>query len=235
MLAVKIAGVGCYLPARRVTNADLESAWSLEPGWIERVAGVYERRYATSETTVSMAAAASRAALAMAGIDVAAVEAIVGASTAPQQAIPCTAALVQRELMAPDGASACFDINATCLSFLFALQHASHLIAAGVYRTVLIFSSELGSRSLNPQEPESAVLFGDAAAAVVVTRAAQNEPSAVGPALFRTYSSGAELTTVAGGGTLHAPNDPTTTPEMNLFHMDGPGVFKRAVRVVTPF
>src|SRR5215467_4901936 len=122
MLPVKIAGLGWYLPERRVTNAELEERLGIRAEWIERVTGVQERRYVTNETAVCMGAAAARMALEDAGLQENALDAIIGASTAPQQAIPCTAALLQRELRAPEGASACFDVNATCLSFLFALQ-----------------------------------------------------------------------------------------------------------------
>jgi 3-oxoacyl-[acyl-carrier-protein] synthase-3 len=235
MVPVKIAGLGYCLPSRRVTSSELLTAWSVPAGLVEHAAGVYERRYATTETTASMAAAAAQQALDHAGIPLAAVDAMIGASTAPQQAIPCTAAFVQRALGAPDGGSVCFDINATCLSFLVALQNAAHLVAGGVYRTVLIFSSELGSRFLNPQQPQSAILFGDAAAAAVLTRAEFYETSAIHHSRFATYSSGADYTEVLGGGTRHSPIDPETTREMNLFNMNGPAVFRQAVRLLPPF
>lgn len=235
MLPVKIVGTGWYLPERRVTNMDLEDRLGIPANWIERATGVRERRYATSETTVSMGAAAARMALETAGVGIEEVDAIVGASAAPQQVIPCTAALLQRELGAPEGVSACFDINATCLSFLFALQIVAPLVATGIYRNVLIFSSELASCSLNPLERESVALFGDAAAAVVIRRCISDETAGIGQALFETYSSGADLTTILGGGTLHHPNAPTTTPEMNLFHMSGPAVFKQASVLLEPF
>lgn len=234
-LPVKIAGLGWYLPERRVSSAELEQQLDLPAGWVERTTGVSERRYATHETSVSMAAAAARMALARAALTAADLDAIICASTAPQQAIPCTAALLQRELSAPDGGSACFDVNATCLSFLVALQIAAHLVTGGLYRRVLIVSSELASRSLNPQEWESAVLFGDSAAAAVVTPAAAAEASAIWHSQVITYSSGADLTSLVGGGTLHHPNDPLTTPVMNTFHMDGPAVFKKATRLLGPF
>ncbi|HEY6407841.1 MAG TPA: beta-ketoacyl-ACP synthase 3 [Ktedonobacteraceae bacterium] len=235
MLPVKIAGLGWYLPERRVTNADLEAQLGIPADWIERVTGVQERRYATTETTLSMGAAASHIALKEAGLGVEDLDAIISAATGVQQAIPCTAALMQRELNAPDGASACFDVNATCLSFLFALQTAAYLIAAGIYRTVLIVSSEIVSSSLNPLERESAVLFGDAAAAAVVTHAGPGETSALWHSHFETHSSGADLTQILGGGTLHHPNHPTTTPEMNTFHMRGIQVFKQAALLSGPF
>src|SRR3984893_6683146 len=213
MLPVKIAGLGWYLPERRVTNAELEKRLDIPENWIERLTGVRERRYVTDETAISMGAAASRMALANAGIQAQAMDAIVGAAAAPQQAIPCTAAFLQRELHAPEGASACFDINATCLSFPFALQTVAHLVAAGVYQTVLICSSEVVSHSLNPHERESVALFGDAAAAAVITRSVPGEASAFWHAHFETYSSGADLTEIRGGGVLHHPNDPATTQE----------------------
>jgi 3-oxoacyl-[acyl-carrier-protein] synthase III len=235
MLPIKIAGLGYYLPERRVTNAELEARCDVSATWIERATGVQERRYATHETSAGMGAAAARRALDAAAVRVDDLDAIIGASTGPQQAIPCTAALVQRELSAPDGKSVCFDINATCLSFMFGLHTAAQLVASGMYRNVLVYSSEITSRSLNLHQPESMVLFGDAAAAAVVTRSAPGEDSALWHAQFATHSSGADLTQIRGGGTQQHPNNPTTTPEMNTFQMNGKAIFKHAARLIGPF
>jgi 3-oxoacyl-[acyl-carrier-protein] synthase-3 len=235
MLAVKLAGLGWCLPGRQVTNAELEERLDIPANWIERATGVRERRYVSDETVLSMGASAARMALEDARLHVGDLDAIICASTTAHQAIPCTAALLQRELRAPEGASACFDVNATCLSFLVALQTTSHLVAAGVYGTVLICSSEIASCSLNPQERESAVLFGDAAAAAIVTRSQPGEGSAFWHARFETYSSGADMTQLLGGGAFHHPNDPSTTREMNMFHMSGPAIFKQAALLMEPF
>jgi 3-oxoacyl-[acyl-carrier-protein] synthase-3 len=108
-------------------------------------------------------------------------------------------------------------------------------VASGAYRRVLLCSSEPASRSLNPVERESVALFGDAAAAVVLTPSIEGELSCLHHALFETYSSGAELTQIRGGGTLHHPNDPATTPDMNLFQMQGPAIFKQGSRLIEPF
>jgi 3-oxoacyl-[acyl-carrier-protein] synthase-3 len=234
-LAVKIAGLGKYLPEKIVTSNELEKQLNIPSGWVERTTGVCSRRYASDETVSQMAAAAARAALNMAGLQPFDLDAIIGASASVRQAIPCTAAFVQRELGAPDGKSACFDLNATCLGFIFALQTAASLIVTGVYKSILIFSSELATFSRNPKQWESAVLFGDGAAAAVLTAAQPGDGSAIWHSRFVTYSSGADLTQLVGGGSLHHPNDPATTREMNMFDMDGPGVFKKAARLVPPF
>ena len=123
-LAVRIAGLGTYLPERVVTSAELEVQLGLVSGWIAKRTGVLERRYATDETTVSQAVCAAQIALEHAGITVEDLDAIIGANLA-QQTIPCTAALLQKALGAPDGSSACWDVNATCLSFMMALHSAA--------------------------------------------------------------------------------------------------------------
>ncbi len=233
-LPARIAGIGSYLPPRVVTNDELETALGLVPGWIVDRTGVSERRRCAGETSAFMAAQAARQALDMAGIDVADLTAIIGASSTPQQAIPCTAVFVQRELHAPEGVAACFDVNATCLSFLAAFDVAARLVASGAHRHVLVFSSESATHSLNPAEPESAVLFGDAAAAVVVSHAGDSG-SALHTTRLQTWHSGAELSQISGGGTLHHPNAPDTTAAHNLFAMRGPQLFRKAAPLLLPF
>lgn len=232
-LPVQIAGAGFYLPEQRVSTAELGLQWGVDAEQMARTTGVIERRYAQYETTAGMGAAAARMALEQAKIDVSQLDAIIGASAAPQQCIPCTAAFVQRELGAPEGRSACFDINATCLSFLFALQTAALQISYGIYDHVLVYSSEIASVALNPKQWESAALFGDAAAAVVLKRSTGS--ANIMHMQFATHNSGAEHTQCLGGGSLHHPNKPTTTPEMNMFDMNGIAVFRQAVREMRPF
>jgi 3-oxoacyl-[acyl-carrier-protein] synthase III len=124
-LPVKIAGLGWYLPEQRVSSAELAQRLKMAPGVIERTTGVLERRYASGATASGMDAAADRMALEHAGIELNDLNAIIGASSAPQQCIPGTAALVQRELQAPEGRSLCFDINAT-------LRERSNWVAASM-------------------------------------------------------------------------------------------------------
>ncbi|MBK7876926.1 MAG: ketoacyl-ACP synthase III [Planctomycetes bacterium] len=234
-LRVTILGTGGFVPERRVTNDALERTWGLESGWIERATGVRERRRGEHDTTLSMGLAAASRALEAASTALEELDLIVAASTAPHQAVPCTAALLQRGLGAPDGRSACFDVNSTCLSWLNALQVAAHLVDAGAYRRALVVSSEVTRHSIDPSEPESAVLLGDAAAAAVIARAETGSASRILATRFATHASGAELTYCLGGGTSHHPNDAGTTRAMNLFHMNGAGVYRMASRLLGPF
>jgi len=234
-LEVRIAGAGYYLPERVVTSAELEARMGLPEGWVERLTGVRERRRVAGETSSDMGAAAARMALEHAGVAAEDVDLIVGGSAAPQQAIPCTAVFVQRLLGVAERGAFCYDVNATCLSFFAALDAAARALAAGACRRAVVYSSEITSWSLNYDEPESAVLFGDAAAAVVLEPAGPAEAGRIWASRFRTDSRGAELTQLIGGGTLHHPNDETTRPEMNTFAMDGRGVYRMAARLLDDF
>jgi 3-oxoacyl-[acyl-carrier-protein] synthase III len=120
-----------------------------------------------------------------------------------QQPIPCTAALIAEALGPEADGIGCFDVNATCLSFVVALDAASHALAAGSVERVLVVSTELASRGIDWDDPASATLFGDGAAAALLERT----DDAVGVLAFRieTYSEGAHLCEIPGGGSALTP------------------------------
>lgn len=227
---LKIVGVGRYLPERVVPSAEVEALCGLPAGWIERRSGVRERRWVSGETSSFMGAAAAREAVADAGIGWDEVDLILNASGTPEQAIPDGGPLIQRALGLGSSGIPCMSIHATCLSFLAALDVSASLLAAGRYRTILIVTADIGSVGINPREPESASLLGDAAAAVVVTRSPAGDPACLHVARLESYGEGADLTAIRGGGSGRHPNGPETRPEDNLFHMDGPGVLRLALR-----
>lgn len=229
-LPVKIIGIGRYLPERIVTNAEVEELIGLEPGMIDRTAaGVQERRWLDWPTSASwMGAQAAKEAVADAGLTLADIDLIINASGTSEQHIPDGGPLIQRHLGLGDSGVACMSVHTTCLSFLTALNVAANFLNGGQYRNILIISSDITSRAINPREPESFILFGDCAAAVVVTRPAAGEDSRMTHYIMRTFGEGAYLTCVMGGGTGQHPNRPDTTPEHNLFHMEGFKVYKVA-------
>ena len=234
-LPLKIIGLGRYLPQRVVPSSQLEKMCGLPAGWVERRNGVRERRWVTDETSSFMGAQAGREALDEAGLRPDQIDLIVNASGTAEQAIPDTGALIQRQLGLGDSGIPSMTVHTTCLSFISGLDVAANFLCTGRYKNILIVSSDISSCGINPQEPESASLVGDAAAAVVVTRSQSGERSLLHHAHMKTYGAGAYLTTILGGGSGRPPNRPTTRPQDNLFHMDGPAVLRMVRKVGDDF
>jgi len=227
---LKIIGLGCYLPDRVVPNTEVERRCGLPEGWVYRKTGVVERRWVNSETSSYMGSEAAKEAIREAGLKPADLDLIINASGTQPQAIPDGAHLIQRELGLGASGIPCMTVHTTCLSFMTAMHVANALVGMGQDRNILIVSSDIASRGIDFEQPESAVLFGDAAAAVVVSRTPAGEASAIKSVRMASYSVGADLTRILGCGTNRPPNDPKTTAKDNLFHMDGPRVYKLANR-----
>lgn len=165
---VSLAGIGHYLPERVVSNAELIQAGSLpvDEAWIQRRIGVLQRhRVAPDESTSDMALAAAKQALKDAGAAPEELDLIVLSTISPDHPNPATACAVQAGL----GIAGCpaFDLSAACSGFLYALDVGARHILTGA-RKVLVISAEVRSRFVNPRDPATAPIFGDAAAAVVL-------------------------------------------------------------------
>ncbi len=169
-LHAKITGLGFYVPENVVTNDDLTQYMDTSDAWIQDRTGIKERRYFTfgKDTNASMAAAASRAALAQANVPVASVDLIVYATITPDYYFPGSAFLMQREL-GLEGI-AVIDVRQQCSGFVYALAIADQFIKGGTYKTVLVVGSEIQSSLLNKttEGRNVAVIFGDGAGAAVV-------------------------------------------------------------------
>jgi 3-oxoacyl-[acyl-carrier-protein] synthase-3 len=231
MMPLKIVGVGRYLPARVVPNSEIEALMGIPVGVIDRtMAGVRERRWVKEETGSWMAAEASKEALVDAGLQPLDLDLIINASGTQEQAIPDGGPLIQRHLGLGASGVPCFSVHATCLSFLVGLHVAASFLATGRHRTILVACGDISSCGIDPKDHETFPLFGDAAAAVVVTRPPEGEPSAMEGFVFRTFGDGAYHTCIMGGGTRSHPNAPHTRPEDNYFSMNGHEVFGLAMR-----
>ena len=224
-MKVKVTGVGLYLPPKIETAEDIAPKIGKPVDWIIEKSGVSERR--VSEIDVDqMGAIAGKEALGKGGKP----DLIINASGVPKQTIPDTSTFYQRELGFEGIPS--FSVHCTCLSFITALNTAASLIHSGSYNRILIISSDRGTRGRNFNEPESASLLGDGAAAVVLEKSLENESSELIYFDMKTFPSCANLTEVRGGGTNKHPQDPETSLADNLFTMDGPAVYKIARKEV---
>jgi 3-oxoacyl-[acyl-carrier-protein] synthase III len=160
-----LAGCGGYLPERIVTNDELSRTIDTSDQWIRERTGIRQRHFAGKhETCAFMGAAAARAALADAGATAADVDAIILATSTPDQAFPATALRVQAELGVTRGFG--FDLSAACAGFIYGLSVADGMIRSGQARSALVIGSEVYSRILNWQDRGTCVLFGDGAGAV---------------------------------------------------------------------
>ncbi|QMV39802.1 beta-ketoacyl-ACP synthase III [Cohnella cholangitidis] len=234
---VKIYGTGKYLPGQPISDLDMDERLGTAPGWTLRMTDVSFRHFAgDGDTASSMGAKAAFEALKEANLQFSDLDCLVSASGTKEQALPCSAVFIQKAMGMEHSGVPAFDIDSTCLSFLAALDAMSCMIAAGRYRYVLIVSSEIASVGLDWQHKESAALFGDGAAAVVIGPAGDGEKAGIAGASLRTFSAGAAYSEIRAGGTKHHPLGPAPAqPNDYLFQMDGPAIFKMASRLLPAF
>jgi 3-oxoacyl-[acyl-carrier-protein] synthase III len=160
-----LAGCGGYLPERVVTNDELSRTVDTSDEWIRERTGIRQRHFAGKhETAAFMGTAAARAALADASATTGDVDAIILATSTPDQAFPATALRVQAQLGVTRGFG--FDLSAACAGFVYGLSIADGMIRSGQARGILVIGSEVYSRILNWQDRGTCVLFGDGAGAV---------------------------------------------------------------------
>ena len=216
-----ITGTGSALPMRRVSNAELAQTVDTSDEWIVERTGIRFRYIAgPDETTGTLAADASRAALTAAGKAADDVDLIVLATATPDQTFPATATKVQAMLGIDDCVA--FDVGAVCSGFLYAIQVADSLIKTGSANCALVIGAETFSRILDWEDRTTCVLFGDGAGAVVLEA---QDVAADGPGILasRLHADGRhnELLYVDGG--------PSTTGTVGKVRMKGREVFRHAV------
>ncbi|MDO8884816.1 beta-ketoacyl-ACP synthase III [Pseudotabrizicola sp.] len=162
-----VAGVGHYLPARVVANADLEALVETSDEWIRSRSGIERRHFAAEgEMTSHLATHAARAALSDAGLVADDIDAIILATSTPDLTFPSVATMVQAELGMTHGFA--FDVQAVCAGFVFALTTANALILSGQAKRVLVIGAETFSRLMDWNDRTTCVLFGDGAGALVL-------------------------------------------------------------------
>ena len=163
----KIIGTGCYLPAKILTNKDLESMVDTSDEWIVERTGIKQRHICDeSETTSSMATKAALDAIDSANIKNSDIDLIIVATTTPDMIFPSTANIVQNNLNIKAPA---FDIQAACTGFIYAMTIADNFIKTGSAKKVLVIGAEKYSNLLDWNDRQTCVLFGDGAGAIVIS------------------------------------------------------------------
>ena len=218
----RITGTGGYLPAKVLTNRDLETLVDTSDDWIVERTGIRERHVAADgEFASDLALHASRQALAAAGRAPADVDLIVLATSTPDMVFPSSACLLQAKLGVRRGAA--FDLQAVCSGFVYALATADLYVKSGAHRCALVVGSEVFSRILDWKDRATCVLFGDGAGAVLLE--ASDAPGILSSHLHADGSYARILNTPGHVCRGAIQGDPT-------LKMDGGAVFKLAVRVL---
>jgi 3-oxoacyl-(acyl-carrier-protein) synthase III len=224
---VCVAGIGYAVPRNVRSNEDILKAFpDKTPEEIVKITGIRTRYYAgPDESATSLAVTAVKHALAQAGVGLDEIDGVIMATLIPDQPVPSAASALARELGIHR--ALCFDLNAACSGWLYALEIGRAFIRAGTAHKLIVVTAELLSRITNPLDFGTAFLFGDGAGAAILTDA----PG--GHRLNRMSLSGnadqyAAIQRTGGGARLPLPQ-----PGCDLSHfylqMDGPAVFKHAV------
>src|SRR6201999_1507781 len=214
--------VGGYLPERVVTNDELARTVDTSDEWIRERTGIRQRHFAGAhETATFMGSAAARAALADAGGTPADVDAIILATSTPDQAFPATALRVQAALGVTRGFG--FDLSAACAGFIYALSVADGMIRSGQARGILVIGSEVYSRILNWQDRGTCVLFGDGAGAVYLRASDVTDDDRTGVLSTHIHAQGTLGDILYVDGAVGQPDKP------GHLVMNGREVFRHAV------
>ncbi len=225
----EITGWGKYVPEKILTNHDLAQMVDTNDEWITSRTGIKERRIRTEkDTTTTMAVAASQDALGVAGLTAHDIDLIVVANSSPDYLLPASANLIQHALGATCPA---LTVAAGCSGWVYALVTGSQFIQTGAYKNVLVIGVELISYALDYTDRSTCILFGDAAAAVVL----QPNTDGAGVLTFELGSDGglAQNLWVPGGGTVNPVSQSVVDNREHYIRMNGQEVFKFATRRLT--
>jgi 3-oxoacyl-[acyl-carrier-protein] synthase III len=227
---VGVAGLGRYVPDRRLTNQDLEKIVDTSDEWIQQRTGIKERRIAAADqVTSTLALAAARQALEDAKMSPEELDLVVVATVTGDQPFPATACRLGYDLGAKKAGG--FDLAAACSGFVFGSQVASGLIQSGQFRNVLVVGAEILSRILDYEDRNTCVLFGDGAGAAVFTpyeRAGRGEFLGGSIAMEGAAES---VLAQPGGGSRHPATASSVEQRLHFMKMGGTKVFRFAVRV----
>ena len=222
MMYSQIAGTGGYLPAKILTNLDLEKNIDTSDEWIYTRTGIRQRHIAAvDEHTSDLALAASRKAITAAGITAQDIGLIIVATTTPDMIFPSTACILQAKL----GIKNCpaFDVQAVCSGFIYGLSIADQFMRSGQSQCALVVGAEIISRIIDWNDRGTCVLFGDGAGAVVLK--ASGTPGILSSHL---HADGSYQNILSAPGSVRGGK----IEGRPLLQMEGNAVFKFAVKVL---
>ena len=224
-----INGVGSYVPTNVVDNFELSKKVDTSDEWITTRTGIRARRIASKEEATSdIAIQAAKAALVDSNLKPQDIDLVIVATITPDMAFPSTACLLQDKLGIPK--VACFDIEAACSGFLYALDIADGMLSSKRYKNALVVGAEKLSSIMDWEDRTTCVLFGDGAGAAVVSSGG-NGTKILG---FKSGADGSNpsLLHQPAGGSLNPASEKSLSDRGHFLKMNGREIFKSAVRVM---
>ena len=221
-LPCKLLSTGSFLPPQIVTSQQLETELGLPSGHYEAALGVRIRRRVTTENCSQLGAGALRQALERADLELSDLDVVIGASATMDYILPNRASSIIAEMTAGTSAPelTCVDVDATCISFLSGLHYAALLLQSDPEARIAVVSSEIAKYGLSAKRPEAYGLFGDGAAAAIVTGAPDRQ-AGIGAYRLRTYAAGQPLCVIRGGGNAYPAQTTPYSDEIFGFAMEG--------------
>ena len=222
-----ITGVGMYVPDKILDNSYFEKIVDTTDEWITTRTGIKERRKLEHGATSDLATRAAQDLLKSKNLSAEEIDVIIVATVTPDMFFPATACLVQENIGAKNAWG--FDLSAACSGFLFAFQTGCSLIESGTYKKVMVIGADKMSSIVDDTDRNNCILFGDAAAAVLLE---PTEDSTLGlqDSILKVDGSGKESLYMKGGGSLNPPSYETVDKKMHYLYQDGKAVFKVAVK-----
>jgi 3-oxoacyl-[acyl-carrier-protein] synthase-3 len=224
----QITALGRYVPPKVVTNHDLARIVDTDHDWIVERTGIVERHMVERGTPTSeLAAQAVADLLQNRGIEAAEIDLIIVATVTPDMLFPATACIVQNKVRASRAWG--FDLSAACSGFLYAVTVGAQFIESGAHKKVVVVGADVMSSIIDFEDRKTCILFGDAAGALLLEPAA-NEDEGILDYLHEIDGSGGQFLYMPGGGSLNPPSHETVEKRMHYVHQEGQQVFKYAVR-----
>lgn len=194
--------------------------------WIQSRTGIRERRMVQKgEATVDMSTNAVHNLIKRHNVSPEEIDAIIVATVTPDMILPCSAALVQKNINAVNAWG--YDLSAACSGFLFGLESGAALIESGRCKKVIVVGADTMSSILNYEDRNTCILFGDGAGAALLE---PSEEFGIIDSELRIDGTGSEFLKVDGGGSLHPASHETIDKKQHFVKQDGKTVFKFAVR-----
>ena len=221
-----ITAVGHWVPDKVLSNFDLEKMVDTTDEWIQTRTGIRERRIMENGATSDMAVGAVRQVLDRRGIGPEEIEVIVFATVTPDMMFPPTACILQEKIGAKRAWG--FDLSAACCGFLYALVTGSKLVESGAYRRVLVVGADKMSAITDYRDRNICILFGDAAAAVLLEPSPEDGYGILDHVLYAD-GAGAPFLYQKAGGSLQPATHESVDKGWHYIYQDGKSVFKVAV------